>query len=102
MSRTRRQHLDAGPHLHPMTVIDIFYYILDYHSDVIDTWDRSHHQLWCTCGEAPQAYVHPTHQRPILCRAPLPPEDDAEDEPDRQLELPLGDDDLVADEDIPF
>lgn len=103
-----RQHLDAGPHLHPMTLIDLFYFILDHHGDVIDAWDRSRHQLWCSCGQSPQPYAHATHQRPTLCR--VEPEvvrdqvaiDDELWLAAHQLRLDLDRDDLIADEDIPF
>ncbi|MFZ4580479.1 MAG: hypothetical protein ACOYOB_19005 [Myxococcota bacterium] len=64
--RPRRTHLDAGPHLHPMTLLDLFYFIVDNHYDLIEAWDRSKHEVWCTCGNTPQAYAHPTMQRPVL------------------------------------
>jgi hypothetical protein len=84
-----------------MTIVDLFYYILENHTDIIDAWDRPRHHLWCTCCDTPKAYVHPTHQRPILCPTPAPLDDAAAEEPDRQLDLPLADD-LIADTDIPF
>lgn len=68
--RPRRTHLDAGPDLHPMTVIDLFYFILVNNSDLIEEWDRSKHEVWCTCGKEPQVYAHPVSQRPVLLNLP--------------------------------
>jgi len=104
-----RQHLDAGQHLHPMTLIDLFYFILEHHGDLIEAWDRSRHQLWCACGDTPQPYAHASHLRPILCRVePNVVRQDREIADElraeaRQMSLDFdGDDDLIADEDIPF
>ena len=88
----RRTYLDAGPGLHPMTLIDLFYFIVENHSDLLEQWDRSRHQVWCTCGLTPQAYTDPTCNRPVL----QPREATDDDEPWRssgQLELDLGGDD---------
>jgi hypothetical protein len=101
--RPRRTHLDAGPDLHPMTVIDLFYFILANHSDVLDAWQDSKHEVWCNCGNAPQAYAHPTSQRPV--RLKLSPRDPrcvdheraakaCRPAAPRQLELDLGPNDI--------
>ena len=64
--RPRRTHLAAGPDLHPMTVLDLYYYIVANHWDLIESWEHSQHEVWCACGQGPQVYAHPATQRPVL------------------------------------
>jgi hypothetical protein len=94
----RRAHLDAGPGLHPMTLVDLFYFIVENHSDLLEHWDRSRHRVWCTCGLTPQAYTDPTCNRPVLQPGAPPCADDEPCRSPRQLQLDLH----LDDEDIPF
>ena len=96
-TRRRRTYLDSGTHLHPMTLIDLFYFILDQHGDLLEVWDHSRDRVWCGCGTAPQAYADARTLRPTLMAAPpcvTRCRSDGDGEPSRvpsaQMELDLG------------